>query len=459
MRAKSNQRRPGPADHAGAVAGRLLAAVSDVTLTVDAGGQLLSVSPGRALESEPGWSGLAGKRWRDVVLPDSVPKVEHLLREARSRRGMTPREINMDVEGLGQVPMRFVGAVGEDDKVVAAGRDLRMVAALQQQIVSTQQALDLEYQRLRQADVRYRVLFHVSSEGVLVVRGEDRTVVETNPAAAKVLDRTPASLVGASFEDLFGREHHDRLLTLLGAAESGGSRSITLPGPEAYELSLSSFRHAGTLHFLVRVSRDGTPGPTAHDSRLLRAIERMPDGFVVTDHERRILAANAAFCEMVSQPGETQLMGQPIDRWLGRSRIDINIVLTNLKEHGLVRNFGTVLRGEFGTAHEIAVTAVACDDGAQRCIGFVMRRLSVRTAAASPPFQTKSVDQLRELVGRMQLKDIVRESSEVIEKLCIEAALDVSNDNRAAAAQLLGLSRQGLYSKLHRYGLTSDESS
>ena len=65
----------------------------------------------------------------------------------------------------------------------------------------------------------------------------------------------------------------------------------------------------------------------------------------------------------------------------------------------------------------------------------------------------RSVEQLRELVGRLALKDIVRESADLIEKLCIEAALDVSGDNRAAAAQLLGLSRQGLYSKLRRHGL------
>lgn len=51
----------------------------------------------------------------------------------------------------------------------------------------------------------------------------------------------------------------------------------------------------------------------------------------------------------------------------------------------------------------------------------------------------------------MALKDIVRESADLIEKLCIKAAIDVSGDNRAAAAQLLGLSRQGLYSKLRRH--------
>jgi DNA-binding NtrC family response regulator len=63
------------------------------------------------------------------------------------------------------------------------------------------------------------------------------------------------------------------------------------------------------------------------------------------------------------------------------------------------------------------------------------------------------VKQLTELVGRVPLKDIVAESSELIEQLSIETALQMTHDNRALAAQLLGLSRQSLYVKLRRYGL------
>jgi len=61
--------------------------------------------------------------------------------------------------------------------------------------------------------------------------------------------------------------------------------------------------------------------------------------------------------------------------------------------------------------------------------------------------------QLTELVGRVPLKDLVRESTDMIEKLCIEAALEITGDNRASAAEILGLSRQSLYAKLRRYGL------
>ena len=65
----------------------------------------------------------------------------------------------------------------------------------------------------------------------------------------------------------------------------------------------------------------------------------------------------------------------------------------------------------------------------------------------------RSVEQLTELVGRVPLKELVRESTDMIERLCIEAALELTDDNRASAAEMLGLSRQGLYSKLRRHGM------
>jgi DNA-binding NtrC family response regulator len=63
------------------------------------------------------------------------------------------------------------------------------------------------------------------------------------------------------------------------------------------------------------------------------------------------------------------------------------------------------------------------------------------------------MEHLTELIGRVALKDLVREATDVIERLCIEAALELTGDNRASAAEVLGLSRQSLYVKLRRYGL------
>ena len=60
---------------------------------------------------------------------------------------------------------------------------------------------------------------------------------------------------------------------------------------------------------------------------------------------------------------------------------------------------------------------------------------------------------MTELVGRVPLKDLVRETTDIIERMCIEAALKITGDSRASAAEMLGLSRQSLYVKLRRYGI------
>jgi DNA-binding NtrC family response regulator len=77
----------------------------------------------------------------------------------------------------------------------------------------------------------------------------------------------------------------------------------------------------------------------------------------------------------------------------------------------------------------------------------------------APTKLARSAGELTELVGRVPMKDIVSETTDLIEQLCIETALQMTQDNRALAAQLLGLSRQSLYVKLRRFGigdLTSD---
>ena len=95
-------------------------------------------------------------------------------------------------------------------------------------------------------------------------------------------------------------------------------------------------------------------------------------------------------------------------------------------------------------------------NGDQPCFGFTIRNVGRRLPQDGPRSGRelpRSVEQLTELVGRVPLKDLVRETTDVIERLCIEAALELTGDNRASAAEILGLSRQSLYVKLRRYGL------
>jgi transcriptional regulator PpsR len=190
-------------------------------------------------------------------------------------------------------------------------------------------------------------------------------------------------------------------------------------------------------------------------SSLFDVVQRLPDGFVVTDPERRILTANTAFIELTQLATEEQLRGELIDRWVGRHPIDMAVLGKNLKERGEIRNFSTVVRGEYGSAEDVEVSAVSVSAGEQPCLGMTLRRVTRRpdTTINGRRALPRSVEQLTELVGRVPLKELVRESTDMIERLCIEAALELTDDNRASAAEMLGLSRQGLYSKLRRHGM------
>jgi transcriptional regulator PpsR len=151
-----------------------------------------------------------------------------------------------------------------------------------------------------------------------------------------------------------------------------------------------------------------------------------------------------------------QARGESLERWLGRPGVDFNLLAAHLREHGTLRLFATTLRGEYGSTTDVEICAVAVPDGGhQPSLGFTIRDVGQRltTERRIARDRPRSVEQLTELVGRVPLKDLVRESSDMIERLCIEAALTITNDNRASAAEILGLSRQSLYAKLRRHGL------
>ncbi len=104
---------------------------------------------------------------------------------------------------------------------------------------------------------------------------------------------------------------------------------------------------------------------------------------------------------------------------------------------------------------EVEVSAVSVVEADRRSLGFAIRNVNRRMSGDGRPIRElpRSVEQLTELIGRVSLRDLVRETTDLIERLCIETALGLTGDNRASAAEMLGLSRQSLYMKLHRYGL------
>ena len=320
--------------------------------------------------------------------------------------------------------------------------------------------MERDYWRLRHMETRYRSLFQQSSEAVLIVESNTQKLEEANPAALKLFGEG-ARRSGWSLTESFDADGRGAVQALLtGVRASGGSDSARarLVGGIEFTVSVSLFRQEKSSHFLVRLVplHSELPLPAASGKQLLLTlVESAPDAFVVTDPEGRILTANRAFLDLAQLTSDAQVIGESLEKWLGRSGVDLSVLINNLRQRGAVRLFATSMRGEYGSTSEVEISAVAAVGAVPPCLGFAIRDVGRRLATDSRAAREmpRSVGQMTELVGRVPLKDIVRDTTDLIEQLCIEAALELTRDNRASAAEMLGLSRQSLYVKLRRYGL------
>lgn len=463
-----------PKEHLGVLsaeaAASLIAAASDVAVIIDADGVIRDVAfqsdeLSQQLSAQKQW---LGKKWLKVVTVESRPKVEALLHEANAQAASPPRQVNHHVSGGVDVPVLYsVIQVGRAGGIVALGRDLRPMASLQQQLVHAQESLERDYSRLRHVQMRYQLLFELSAEAILIVDAASMKVIETNPAARKLFGEATKRMAGRSIVDVFAEDSSLGVQSLFEGVRASGRPEhmhahLTRPEQDVL-VSASLFRQGGMTLFLVRLSTKTTANVSTFPklkSKMLKIVENAPDGFVITGPDGHILTANLSFLDMANLTTEEHALGQRLDRWLGRPGVDLDVLIASLRQRGSVRLFATIMNVEYGPKSEVEVSAVSVMNGGKPCFGFTIRNVGQRLSGETRAGRHlhRSPEQLAELIGRMTLKDLVRETTDVVERLCIETALELTGDNRASAAELLGLSRQSLYVKLRRYGLADDPS-
>lgn len=440
----------------------LLSASADIVLVLDGDGVIVDVSSGSGVLAVTGGANAwVGKSWADVVTVESKPKIARLLKDVANDSRLTWRQVNIPTATRNDLPLSFCAIhVGPKGRTIALGRDLRSQAELQQQLVDAQQALERDYLRLRHLESRYRILFDLTSEGVLVVDGKNLKIIEANPAAASVLEASVPKLVGRSIIDCVDPSARQALAKLLDTVHANGKpdQMVTRAGTQRVTLSVSVMHEEAGELILVRVAGmmpvQANAGNDARADVVLRALEQSPDAFIVTDNDGEIIAANRAFGEMVKLGRAEQSLGESLDRWLGRAGVDLNVLLANLRQRGTVRLFATTLRDENGATIPVEISAVSVPHGDISGLGFTIRDIGRRLGGNDTRQEIpRSVEQLSELVGRVPMREIVGETTQLIERLCIEAALQLTQDNRATASEILGLSRQSLYVKLRQYGI------
>jgi transcriptional regulator PpsR len=447
----------------------LVAYSADVVFVLDANGTIRDVVNADKIGIEDS-SSLINKKWMDTIAIDSHPKVHALLDPSTTEGAQKWRQINQLLPDGKSLPILFSAIhLVKQKTVLAIGRDLRNISALQQRLVEAQQEIERDYTRLHAVENRYSQLFNITDQAYLLIDSQTLRIIEANKASGALLGDSK-KLVGKTIVDIVSKADQEAIQDYFAEFKIGNlqqNRVVRLQNTtDEIEISSALLREGRQSVYLVSLNPLSiNPANINHgeqSSLVLKAIDESNDGFVVTNLQGLILSSNKAFVQMTHSAQMEYVIGKSLEQWLGRSTIDLRIILNTLREYGAIKNYATTITSDDGSSPiEAEISGVDVRSHNPPAFAFSIRSISKRVVQAGPTPSNieKNARHLTELVGKVPLKEIVTETTDIIEKLCIISALELTMSNRASAAELLGLSRQGLYIKMRRFGIIENSAS
>ncbi len=415
--------------------------------------------------------GWVGQNLSDHIELDSTNKFAGAIKVTVDLENFEPSELDADWKHINflspaktSAPLLIkVFKFPNQKDLVMVARDLGSMAKMQQKLMDTHRSMERDYLRLRHLESRYNTLFENSSEPILIVDLATKKISQANSSAAKaLLLEDPKKIIGSEFAHHFAPESKGDIEELIRSAQNAGKtkllRAKSSSAEQDFTIMPSLIVQEGGPQLMVRL---GVKSMTqaSNLNKLTQewytdALQTAPYGFLVTDAAGIVLSANDEFITLSGSFSLAQVLGKPFESWLARGGVDWGVLSNNLKQLSSIRNFATELLGQSNTTIEVEISATTLSTDEKRYAFFLrdVHRLS-QTGPVASSNMAGSVSQLAQLVGRMPMKDIVGETSDMIEKMCIQSALELTQNNRASAAEMLGLSRQSLYVKLHRFGL------
>jgi transcriptional regulator PpsR len=346
-------------------------------------------------------------------------------------------------------------------KIIVIGRDITEVSRLQQNLVSAQKEISQNYLQISQLEERFRSIFEIGTESIVIVQADDEyPIVEMNRNAIKQLLLAKNNCIGKSLLSLIPAKEIIKVINFLKGVQDTDEPSILktlLSNGEATQISATSFINSGIPYLLLNLKPLDLARVSSlidADSLTVEAIENNPYGFVVCTPEGLILKANKAFNKLSSTKGEQDLIGTNIRNYLGPETVDFDLMMQSLQGKASSQSCVSSITNATSSIKLVDISAVSVAQP-RACIGMIFRQVDSRQnkGARIDKKLVRSSQELSMLVGKVPLKDILAETTDLIEQLCIKAALNLTQDNRVSASEILGLSRQSLYIKLRKYGL------
>ncbi|WP_425083101.1 PAS domain-containing protein [Ruegeria profundi] len=361
-------------------------------------------------------------------------------------------------DGLTKTIAYSAALLSEQRTGIVLGKDISAFSELQNRVVELHRMMGEKLDAQKRVEAEYRTLFSIGSEPFLIVNVASGQITDANPAVAKTLGEELETLSKRSVVSLFRKSDHKELKALLGAvsrtqAQASLQARFANGQPLVVDVSPS---FGGSETVIVRLRPAGSAsGQMVTEDVLVEWVRAAVEAIVVTDEAGKVIWHNTAFEELVHLTSSTSERG--LGEFFDPADLDFASVLKILSDNPRIRSLPASVRRPNGQILEVELSGTVIPDSDPRRIGFAIRNLSTRlTEDSANSAADASIETMLSRIGKAPLRELVQEETAGLEKNLILAALKLTGNNRAATAKVLGLSRQGLYSKLDRYGLGSD---
>lgn len=446
---------------------------ADVVVYVSDSGDVAGISVNPDCPSLGCLDHWVGRPFKNFLTVESKEKLDLRIEAMKADPDLVPRalELNHVDNAAWEFPIRYTMHRvygGDGDEWLLLGRDMQPIAEVQQRLVAEQTARERDQQRLRGEQTFFHVILEASETPLVLVEPGKGRIRNLNSAAALLLGTKPDTLTGSSLAQAFDGRRREELIEAMrsaaGSREAKGIDLVARRNERDLKLYPEFFRAAGELYLLCRLfSADGDAGTAAESAQVMGALyAATSDAIAITDNKGVIRDANEAFLTIADAAQLRDVRESNLSEFFVRGTVDMKLMLEAAAKQGVVGNYATQMVSIVGTRSSVDVSVARLrDPGGDLGFGFIIRNTTPNETIDSEVAAVVSDDAMRnvmDLVGTASLKELVSATSDVIEKLCIETAVQLTGNNRVAAAEMLGLSRQSLYVKLRKHGLINSNS-
>ena len=439
----------------------IISEFGDINIILDTRGKILQIKTpaGSILKNLNSW---INKNIYDFLTIESKEKLNfHLTSLSDLSQSSTKWfELNHISENTGEFPVKYKGFKAVDKKnVILIGNDLSLVAEIQKKFVNSQLALEREYSRYRSFETKYKALIEFSEEPLFLLDAVTGKILNLNDSAAKIINEKRDKLVGKSLSKFFNFKNNDEFIELLKSDEIVKNYNSNKNIKSKFQSSI--FRAENEVCIIVRLQKENEV--KVKENELNNILSKFYDntryGIVFTDSIGTIKHVNDSFISLCKIENQQLLIERPFSDFLARGIIDMKVLIEATLENGSTMPFKTQLISNYDIKTEIEITSTKTSIN---FVDYICFLISHRPNESEPETENninenvvseKATKKIMKLVGSAPLKDLVADTSDIVEKICIETALKMTKNNRVATAEMLNLSRQSLYVKLRKYNL------